>query len=168
MSSMYMELSHTNAKFWRYIYNGCLWLKLGNDFSELLISVFIQLPFGKKITLIHYLLCCVLLCFCRNLIIILVYALTYLFVPFLLSLSRPRGSQQSCIRGSIRLVLCTLIWSRRRWNFKSGVQKAFLQKLKHKPSMDGDPGTISYSQKRFWDQFFFIFCIVKLYSEEVR
>lgn len=73
ISSMYMELSHTNARFWRYIYNGCLWLKLGNDFSELLISVFIQLPFGKKRTLIHYPLCCVLLCFCRNLIIILVF-----------------------------------------------------------------------------------------------
>lgn len=54
-----------------------------------------------------------------------------------------RGSLQSCTRGSIRLVPCTLIWSRRRWSFQIGVQKAFLLKLKRKPSMDGNFGDYS-------------------------
>ena len=65
---------------------------------------------------------------------------TYLILCFSCSLFRPRGSLRSCTRGSIRLVLYFMIWSRRRWNFQSGVQKASSRKLKRRPSMGGDFG----------------------------
>lgn len=66
----------------------------------------------------------------------LILLIIYLFV--LCSLFQRRGSLQSCTRGNTRLVLYTMIWSRRRWNLQNGEQKASLLKLKLKPSMDGD------------------------------
>lgn len=62
----------------------------------------------------------------------------YLCINFSCRPFQQRESLPSYTRGSIRLVLYTLIWGRKRRNLQIGVQKGSSQKLKHKPSMDGD------------------------------
>lgn len=57
---------------------------------------------------------------------------------FACSLLRRRVNRQNSTRGSIKLVHCSLIWSRKRWSCKRGDLEVCSLKLKHKPSMDGD------------------------------
>ena len=49
-----------------------------------------------------------------------------------------KESHPSCIKGSTRLVLCTLTWSQRRWSLRRGARRAFLQKQRLKQNMAGE------------------------------